>query len=149
MNLMRYLLNVSLAVSESECKDNKKNTHLQIFLHKNSTNVHFFSNLFPLYTAATAESSCFVHLADFALLMLLVLTEHPCYGQHNTLLANSIAVPTAVAGLLTHVRGREPHRACEILNVEVEYQAFFCPHLSYSEVHVECATLLVIACCQR
>ena len=53
-------------------------------------------------SAATAETVELVEVAHFAVFVLLVLTEHPGDGQHYTLLANRILVPTAIPWSQVH-----------------------------------------------
>ena len=65
--------------------------------------------------------------------MLLVLAEHPCDGEHHTLLADGVFVPTFVALLLAHIVGTETERTEQVLHIEVENQAFFHVHLTDTE----------------
>ena len=52
--------------------------------------MHLFSGA---DAATSAETRGFVEIADFAVLVLLVLTEHPCELEHHTLLADGVFVP--------------------------------------------------------
>ena len=43
--------------------------------------------------ATAAETGRFIERSHFAVLMLLVLAEHPCEREHDTLLADGVFVP--------------------------------------------------------
>ena len=92
--------------------------------------MHLFSSA---YTATSAEAGRFVEVADFAVLMLLVLAEHPCEGEHDTLLTDGVFVPRAVTRFLAHIFVVETERAQQVLDVEVEDQALFHVHFPDSE----------------
>lgn len=78
--------------------------------------------------------------------MLLLLPEHPSDGEHDALLADGVPVPTSVALLQPHIGGSEDHRACEVMDVEVEYQAPLHIHLAYAEIEVTGTLLPFVTC---
>jgi cellobiose phosphorylase len=61
-------------------------------------------------TTSAAKTIEFVHIADFAVFMLLVLAEHPGERERHTLLANSIFIPTRIAGCHTFTLLQETQR---------------------------------------
>ena len=82
--------------------------------------MHLFSGA---DAATSAETRGFVEIADFAVFMLLVLAEHPCEGEHDTLLADGVFIPRAVTRFLAHIFVVETERAQKVLDVELLHSA--------------------------
>ena len=85
------------------------------------------------YTTTSAKTRRLVQFTDFTVLMLLVLSEHPSEREHDTLLADGVFIPRAVTRFLSQVFVLKTERAQQVLDIEVEDQAFFHIHLPYAE----------------
>ena len=75
------------------------------------------------YTATSAKTRRLINIAHFAVLMLLVLTEHPCEREHDTLLADGVFVPRTITRFLSHVFVVKTERAKQVLDVELLHSA--------------------------